>query len=118
MPGGMAPDYSKWRILVSKRKGGRASHYGERGEERGLVNKGHAPSLAQIRRALNPKHCAIIEAGGNRLKAVFKDRSSTGKMKYWTLIFQPDRKRRSVYIVTARESNNQEIGVHKCQKGV
>lgn len=114
----MPPDYSKWRMVISKKAGKRLSHFGKRGETRGLICKGHSPSLGQIRRALNPSNSIILEADRDCLKSIFRDRSSLGKMKHWTMVFKPNQKRQSVYIVTVRESNNEEIGVYKYQKGV
>ena len=104
----MTPDYNKWNIIISKKSGKKTSHFGKRGEERGLISKGHCPSMAQVRRALDSKNCVFLDADENCLKSVFKDRGSINKMKYWTMVFKPNPNRKSVYIITVREANNEE----------
>jgi hypothetical protein len=114
----MQVDYSAWRILVSKKAGSESSHFGERGEQRGLIRNGHSPSIAQIRSALSSRNAVFLEARNGCVKAVFRARNTLGKMAYWTLIFKPDQRRRSVYVITVHESSREEAGAHKYQKGI
>jgi hypothetical protein len=113
------PNYATWNIIISKKAGAIASHFGERCKERGLIQAGHFVPLAYVKRFFDPKNGVITEDNTEgRKKSIFKWRDIYGKMRYWTMIFQPNPKLKVVYVVTLVEAKIEEIQVYRYQRGV